>query len=173
MNTSEDQDQATVDGPSKGQLKREDQALQALARRLVGLSKAQIAEFPASEALRDALLEWKRIPSHEAQRRHIKRIGKLVREHDAEAIALAMDRADPGSSLSMKATRIAERWCDRLLDEGRPALTDFVEQYPAVENQRLRQLLRKAAADLAAEKPTAARRELLRFVRRQVVQHSV
>ncbi len=169
VHSPSDDTQDETRAPSKMQLKREDEAMQALGRRLVALSKVQIAEFPVSEALRDALLEWKRISSHEAQRRHIKRIGKLVREHDPEEIALAMDRVDPNSSLSMVSTRTAQRWCGRLLSEGNPALTEFVDQHPGVEAQRLRQLIRKAKPDAQADKPTAATRALLRFVRQQVI----
>lgn len=160
------------DEPSKMQRKREDKALQALGARLTGLSRRQIDDFPVSEALRDALHEWSRIRSHEARRRHLKRIGKLVREHDVAALELAMDRVDPGSSLSMAATRSAQHWCERLLDEGNAAVTELVARYPEIDVQRLRQLLRKAGRGVpeAEGKPSLAQRDLLRFVRVQVVQ---
>ncbi len=163
-------DDDTPEAPSKSQIKREDQALQALGKRMTGLSAKQIAEFPVEESLRDALLEWKRIRSHEAQRRHIKRIGKLVREHDVEELELAMDRADPSSSLSMSATRMAQDWCDRLLRDGKPAMTLFVERYQVQDIQLLRQLQRAAKPDAEAESPTPAMRKLMRFVRQQIVQ---
>ncbi len=165
-----DEASETADAPSKSQIKREDQVLQALGKRMTSLSARQIAEFPVEESLRDALLEWKRIRSHEAQRRHIKRIGKLVREHDVEALELAMDRADPNSSLSMSATRVAQDWCDRLLRDAKPALTQFVERYEVADIQLLRQLQRAALPDAQAEAPTPAVRKLMRFVRQQVVQ---
>ncbi|RZO82842.1 MAG: DUF615 domain-containing protein [Oceanococcus sp.] len=166
---SDSEDQASYDGPSKSQLKREDAELQALGLRLTGLSKAQIAAFPVQENLRDALIEYKRITSHEARRRHVKRIGKLLREHDADAVALAMDKVDPSSSLSMQATHSAQRWCDRLIAEGNAAVTAFVDQYPQVEIQPLRQMLRKASKTADPTKPTPAQRELLRFVRQVIV----
>ncbi len=167
---ADDGDDEGPEAPSKSQIKREDQALQALGKRMTGLSAKQIAEFPVEESLKDALLEWKRIRSHEAQRRHIKRIGKLVREHDVEELELAMDRADPSSSLSMSATRMAQDWCDRLLRDGKPAMTLFVERYQVRDIQLLRQLQRAALPDAAAESPTPAVRKLMRFVRQQVVQ---
>ncbi len=169
MSESESEDSKLYDGPSKSQLKREDAALQALGLRLTSLSKVQIADFPVAENLRDALVEYKRINSHEARRRHLKRIGKLLREHDSDEVALAMDKADPGSSLSMQATRTAQRWCDRLISEGKPAVTEFVEHHPAVDIQPLRQLLRKASKGADPDKPTPAQRELLRFVRQVIV----
>lgn len=160
------------EGPSKSQLKREDEALQAVGQRLVELSKAKISRLPVNELLREALLEYKCISSREAQRRHLKRVAKLLRDHELEAVQLALERASPDSSMSMASTRDAERWCDRLLDEGGAALTEFVSLHPAVEVQRLRQLQRKAAkarAGDADQGPTPAQRELLRYVREQVL----
>lgn len=154
---------------SKSQSKREDLAVQALGTRLASLSKAQIEGFPASETLRAALMEWKRISSHEARRRHIKRIGKLVRDHNIDDIELAMDKLDSQSSLSMRATKMAQRWCDRLVAEGKPALTEFMDEHPDASPQRLGQLLRKVKPDAEATKPSAEQRELMRFVRQQVI----
>lgn len=170
MSHSEDVDAAEENfGPSKSQIKREDQVLQALGKRMAGLSAKQIADFPVEESLRDALLEWKRIRSNEAQRRHLKRIGKLVRDHDVAELELAMDRADPNSSLSMAATRLAQDWCDRLLGGGKPAMTQFIERFAVTDIQLLRQLHRAALPDAQAETPTPAIRKLMRFVREQVV----
>ena len=162
-------DDAIDDGPSKSQIKREDEAMQAVGARLVQLSRANINGLPVSDTLRDALHEFKRISSREAQRRHLKRVGKLLREHDVDAVTLALDKVSPDSALSMASTRAAERWCDRMLDDPRGELTAFIEQHPAVEVQRLRQLLRKAQKGADPDKPTPAQRELLKYVRQQVL----
>lgn len=163
-------------GISKSQAKREDALLQNLGARLVKLSKQQIADLPVSEYLHDALLEFKRIRSREAQRRHIKRVGRLIRDHDVEQVTLALDRVDPSSSLSMQATRTAQRWCDRLLQEDSSAVTSLVEHYPQLPLQSLRQLLRKAQKELAARAEddatvTPSQRALLKLLRQHIVQH--
>lgn len=164
---------------SKSQAKREDAQMQALGKRLLELSKAKIEEFPVSETLRDALLEYKRIRSHEAQRRHVKRVGRLLREHDVDQVALALDRVDPSSSLSMQATKSAQRWCERLIQDGKPVLTELIERYPDIPRQNLGQLLRKVRAeqkklgDAAPDaKPSASQREMLRLLRQCIVQNS-
>lgn len=161
---------------SKSQAKREDAQLQDLGARLVQLNKAQIADLPVSEFVQDALLEFKRIRSREAQRRHIKRVGRLLREQDVAQVSLALDRVDPSSSLSMQATRTAQRWCDRLLAEGAPALTRLVNQYPQLPLQSARQLLRKVHKEQVARPPedtaaTASQRALLKLLRQHIVQH--
>ncbi len=168
---TEDQDELV----SKSQAKREDAEMQALGARLVQLSKVQINGLPVSESLCDALLEYKRIRSREAQRRHIKRVGRLLRDHDVSQVALALDRIDPSSSLSMHATRNAQRWCDRLLADGKPALTALVDEYPQLPVQNLRQILRKAQSEVAARAdgdttPTPGQREMLKFLRQIIVQ---
>lgn len=157
------------DGPSKSQLKREDAEMQALGTRLVNLSKANINQLPVNETLRDALLEFKRIKSHEAQRRHIKRVGRLLRDHDLDAVEKALERLSPDSSLSMASTLAAQKWCDRLIQNPREELTAFIDQFPDVEVQKLRQLLRKAQQQFDADTPSQAQRELLKFVRARVL----
>ena len=56
-----------------------------------------------------------------------------------------------------------------MLEDPRAELTAFIEQHPAVEVQRLRQLLRKAQKAADPDKPTPAQRELLKYVRQQVL----
>ena len=73
------------DGPSKSQIKREDEAMQAVGARLVQLGRANINGLPVNDTLRDALHEFKRISSREAQRRHLKRVGKRPLEMMARA----------------------------------------------------------------------------------------
>ena len=158
------------DGPTKGELKREAEAMQAVGKRLVELSSVKIKDLPITETLKDAALEHKRITSHEARRRHLKRIGKLVREHDVEALSLAIDKASPDSSLSMKTTIVAQRWCERFAeDSSNETLTHFIDKHPTADVQKLRQLLSKAAKELASGKPGKARSDLLRYVRELVL----
>lgn len=154
------------DGPSKSQLKREDAELESLARQLTGLRKAAQADLPAGSVLRDALAEWHRIRSHEARRRHLRRLVRLIREDDVDTLRRAADRLSPDSALSMALTRRAERWSDRLCAEPTTALTAFIDEHPDVDTQRLRQLQRRALADAGNDDPPSrAQRELLKCVR--------
>ena len=67
---------------SKTKRKQEMTALQSLGARLVDLPESQIAELPMEERLREAVLEAKRITSHEAKRRQMQYVGRLMREID-------------------------------------------------------------------------------------------
>ena len=64
---------------SKTQIKREMEALQDLGKKLLGLSKNQLKKVEMSDTLREAFVEAGRIKQHEAMRRHLQYIGKIMR----------------------------------------------------------------------------------------------
>jgi ribosome-associated protein len=72
---------------SKTKRKQEMTALQSLGAQLVALPESQLAEIPMDDPLREAVLEAKRIKSHEAKRRQMQYIGKLMRRLDEESVA--------------------------------------------------------------------------------------
>jgi ribosome-associated protein len=77
-------------GPSKSQVKRDMAELQALGEQLTRLPDSQLATIALEDDLREALAELKRIKSHEARRRQVQLIGKLMRGADADAIRAAL-----------------------------------------------------------------------------------
>ena len=77
-------------GPSKSQVKRDMVELQALGEQLTRLADTQLATIPLEDDMRDALAELKRIKSHEARRRQVQLIGKLMRDANVEAIRAAL-----------------------------------------------------------------------------------
>lgn len=85
-------------GPSKSALKRESTALQDLGRELAELGKERLAKVPIDEDLRDAVKDYQRFTSHEARRRQLQFIGKLMRNVDPEPIRAALDTNDTRSS---------------------------------------------------------------------------
>ena len=67
---------------SKTRRKKEMHELQALGVALVELAESQIAALQIAEELRSAVLEAKRMRSHEARRRQLQYIGRLMRDVD-------------------------------------------------------------------------------------------
>jgi ribosome-associated protein len=59
----------------------------------------------------------------------------------------------------------AERWRERLIEPGDEALHEFISEFPQVDRQQLRALIRTARDERAKQAPTRRYRELLRFVR--------
>ena len=72
---------------SKSERKRRMTALQRLGEELVELSPDQLARLALPEDLREAVLECRRLTRHEAIRRQMQYIGKLMRDLDAAPIA--------------------------------------------------------------------------------------
>ncbi|HYX64359.1 MAG TPA: ribosome biogenesis factor YjgA, partial [Burkholderiales bacterium] len=71
-------------GPvSKTKRKQEMHELQALGAALVELPEAQLRSLELDQDLREAVLEARRISSHEARRRQLQYIGRLMRDVDA------------------------------------------------------------------------------------------
>ncbi len=65
--------------PSKTQRKREMHELQALGEELVELNDEQLASIDLPERLLDAVLDARRASKHEARRRQLQYIGKIMR----------------------------------------------------------------------------------------------
>lgn len=155
-------------GPSrterKGERKREAEALKKLGDTLVALSDERLREIPLSPKLDEAIRLAQRITAHGGRRRQLQLIGKILRHEDPEPIRAALARLETSSAAAIAQHHAAERWRDRLLAEN-DAVTDFLSEQPGADSQRLRQLVRAAQAELAADKPPRAYRELFRFVR--------
>lgn len=118
-------------------------ALQELGRQLVELSPEQLRQLPLSDALFDAIREAQRITSREGRRRQIHYVGKLMRTADAAAIQQTLDVWRHGSREDTRAMHRLETLRDILIDDD-TALTDFLEEYPDLDVQQLRSLIRAA-----------------------------
>ena len=65
---------------SRSQKKRESTALQGLGEDLTRLSPPVLRALGLPEELLKALLDWPKMKTHEAKRRHMQFIGRLMRE---------------------------------------------------------------------------------------------
>lgn len=152
-------------GPSRSQRKREAHALKDLGQQLVDLAPERLAELPLSDRLREAVAECRRIKAHGGRRRQLQRIAKLLRAEDAAPIEQALEDLDQNSAAARSLHKRAERWRQRLLEEGDAAVAEFLSAHPAADPQQLRQLIRNARREQAQDKPPKAYRELFRLVR--------
>ena len=76
---------------SRSQKKRDSTALQDLGAKIASLPAGDLALLPLTEDLKSAYAELTRLSGHEARRRQLQYIGRLMREAgpDADAIAEA------------------------------------------------------------------------------------
>lgn len=121
--------------------------------------------LPINDALRKALDESPRHTKHIARKRHNQYLGKLLRDHDVDAIMAVLDQFDTASREYNNRLHQLERWRERLLDEGDDALQELMQEYPDIDSQHLRGLVRQARQERAREKPPAAARKLFRYLR--------
>jgi ribosome-associated protein len=145
---------------SKTRRKREMHELQALGAELARLSEAQLESIELPEAL----LEAKRISSHEAKRRQMQYIGRLMRGLDPAPIRARLGEIEGSSAQATARHRRLESWRERLLGDDE-ALTEFAAEHPGADLQALRTLIRNARKEGGAGKPPRAYRELFRVLK--------
>jgi ribosome-associated protein len=150
---------------SKSQKKREADTLQKVGVSLVELSLEKLKLLPLTDSLYQAIVDAKRIKSHGAKRRQAQLIGKLMRAADHEAILEAYQQMLDEESAVTAAFHDVELWRDKLINEGKEALTELMNHYPVDDVQHLRQLIKKAIDDKQQEKNTGAAKALFRQLR--------
>ena len=149
---------------SKTRKKREMHELQALGVALAELSESQLKEMRLGEDLLEALLEAKRIRSHEAKRRQMQYVGRLMRGIDPAPIRSRLAEVEGHSAQATARHRRLEAWRERLLGDD-AALTAFAAAFPGAELQALRALIRNARKEQKEGKPPRAYRELFRVLK--------
>ena len=149
---------------SKTKRKQEMTELQSLGSKLVDLPESQIAELPMEDKLREALLEAKRITSHEARRRQMQYVGKLMRQIDPAPLRERLEAMTGHSARAAAQHRRLEGWRERLLADDE-ALTAFAAEYPDADLQALRTLIRNTRKEQKQAKPPRAYRELFRLIK--------
>jgi ribosome-associated protein len=149
---------------SKTRKKREMHELQALGAALVRLPDAQLENVEIPEKLREALLAAKRIKSHEAKRRQMQYIGRLMRDVDPAPIRSRLAELEGSSAQATARHRRLEQWRERLLGDDE-ALTAFAAEYPGADLQVLRTLIRNARKEASLGRPPRASRELFRVLK--------
>jgi ribosome-associated protein len=164
------QEDDSPEKPSKSQKKREMTALQALGAELVELGRDQLAKIELPEDLRDAVRDAQRFTQHEARRRQLQYIGRLMRDLDPAPISAALDEIKGVSAAATARLHALERMRTRLLEDEN-ALGEIARMYPGADLQHLRQLRRNALKEQEQAKPPRAYRELFRVLR-ELEEHS-
>lgn len=169
-NTPDDDD---IEWVSKSEMKREMHKLQAMGEQLLSIKASNLAEFPLSDELLEAIEESKRIKSPEAKRRHLQYIGKQMRKADVEAIQACLDRLNPSSDLFQRTLHQAESWRERLLTRD-SAENEWFDQFPETDRQHFRSLIRAAKKEQSDQDDETIRagknsKKLLKWVREQLL----
>jgi ribosome-associated protein len=148
---------------SKTRRKRRSTELQDVGAELVKLSPEQLARIAMPESLLEAVLECKRLTTHEGIRRQMQYIGKLMRDVDAAPIVERLNALHAPSRRQTALFHVAEKWRTELLADPE-AVARFAIEYPEADSTQLRELVGKARKERAADRPPKSYRELFHVV---------
>lgn len=152
--------------PSRSQLRREALDVFELGEHLCTLTPSQLAKVPLPDAVLDALTVAQSITSHIARKRQLQFLAKQLRR--VEDLGPIRDAAFQPLEVRRRETALMhriERWRDRLIDEGDPALDALLAEHPQGDRQRMRQLIRQARIEREKQKPPKAQREIYQEVK--------
>ena len=149
--------------PSKSQRKRAMHELQALGERLIALDPARLAQLELPERLADALVQARGITRHEARRRQMQFIGKLMRDVDPEPLKAALARWQQGPDADRARFAQLEQWRDRMLAQP-DGVEQFLDAYPDADRDAFTALVRDAQAERTRGSPPHKARALFRAI---------
>ncbi|MDR2689803.1 MAG: DUF615 domain-containing protein [Azoarcus sp.] len=162
---SHSDDETGVEPPSKSSRKRAMLALQDLGAALVALSPEQLKKMPLPEALQVAIAEAQRLAhQHEALRRQMQYIGKLMRGIDPEPVLAQIDIVRGLAASEVARQHRLEKWRTDLLEDEK-AIERIARIWPHADIQHLRTLRRNALKERAAARPPRAFREIFKVLR--------
>jgi ribosome-associated protein len=149
---------------SRTKKKQQVEELQRLGAALLGLPAAQLDALALPAQLIAAVRTAQGIASHEARRRQVQFIGKVMRKIDPEPVRAAVAAMANHSAAARAGQKRLEQWRERLIGDD-AALTEFANGHARADLQALRTVIRNARKEIAERKPPRAQRELFRLIR--------
>lgn len=128
--------------PSRSQLKRNSTATQKLGEELAALSPNLWKKFSISEDLLAALKEHLRLKSHEAKRRHLQFIGRLMRGEDAIRVEQELAALKAGHEQQTAGFHLLEDLRDRILEDEQAAWEDVHKQLASLGPEQAEEQLK-------------------------------
>ncbi|MDG2049130.1 MAG: ribosome biogenesis factor YjgA [Myxococcota bacterium] len=156
---------------SRTQMRREAQRVHQLVLDLIALPSSGLDAIGLDPSLREAIHLCQGLKLR-AQARQKRLIAQLLRAEDYQAIRRTIKSEGRGLLDGTARERENELWRSRLIDEGDPALQEFVQLYPEADRQQIRTFVRSAGREPKDKKALRAQRELLRVIRALRVGHS-
>jgi ribosome-associated protein len=148
---------------SKTRRKRQMLDLQKVGVALAELRTDQLARLEMPEDLRKAILERRAMTKHEAIRRQMQYVGKLMRKLDAAPIIAQLEAMHAPSHQQTALFHRAERWRTEMMAEG-DAIARFVAEFPDANAEHLRELSLAAVEERRAERTPKRYRELFQAI---------
>lgn len=155
-------------GPTRTQQRRDALAVLALAQQLVELPASKLARLELPEDVTREIANTRRITSHIARKRQLQFLAKVMRRHESEVfdgVRAALGENKERQRQETAAMHRMEALRERLLENTDEAMGTLIAEYPAVDRQHLRSLVRQAKAEKEANKPPRAYREIYQLLK--------
>jgi ribosome-associated protein len=149
---------------SKTRRKQLQHELQAIGEELVEISEDRLASLDLPERLLDAVLAARRITAHEARRRQLQYIGKIMRNVDAAPIRAALEGWRTQSHRYTLGHKRVEAWRERLISDP-DAVGELLAEHPAADARGLRALAESAVRERENGQPPRSYRALYQALR--------
>ena len=156
---------------SKTQRKKQMTDLQDVGAELVELSAEQLARLNLPDRLREAVEDARRFTRHEARRRQIQYIGRIMRDIDAGPIAEQLAALKAPSKRQTALFHVAERWRTELIADPE-SIARFVQEFPEADPHRIRALVDDAREEKRTARPPKQFRELFHVLTAIVQDHA-
>jgi ribosome-associated protein len=151
------------DEKSKSEIKRELLALKELGKELLKLPVKDLDKLNLSERLYEALLKAQDMQKG-ALKRQTATIGGLMVYEDHEVIKESLEKIRQEHNGQVKQFHQLEQWRDELLAGDNNVMTVLRNEFDAFDMQHVRQLVRNANKEAAAEKPAKSSRILFKYL---------
>lgn len=152
------------DSPSRSMKKRESTALQKLGEELAALPMGTLRSFPIPEDILNAVADWQKMKDHEAKRRQMQYIGRLMRENDVQELAAQYTAWKEKGMAATAVQHELEELREQLL-QGQTHAAAIVEKFPHMDLAHLDALVKQAQQERAKQAPPKAFRALFRYLR--------
>jgi len=152
---------------SKSELKREAREFHQLGSEIAKMGKKQRERLPLNDDLKEAMVVADKISNKsDAYRRHLNYIAKTLRtvENIEEIKAIIDVMLNKNNQAEVMIKKIEQLRSD-LIEQGDDLINETIEQYPALERQKMRQMVRNAAKEVKAEKPAKGYKELFQYLK--------
>jgi len=139
--------------PNKSALKRDHLEVQTLAREMLNFSPATLAGYQLNANLLHQIAIARKLKSG-ARKRQIKHITNLLVDFGMEKIDAHEQHQASQARRSEQIAHRAEFWRDKLLVEGDTAVGALIVEFPSINRQQLRSLLRRSPSQENVENRT-------------------
>jgi ribosome-associated protein len=154
-------------GPTRTQQRRDALAVLTLATQLSELPPSKLARADLPEDVLREIDHLRRITSHIARKRQLGFLAKVMRRHEDEAFETVKALLGENREQQRKETAAMHRLealRDKLL-ESEDSLQELIDQYPDIDRQHVRSLIRQARIEREGNKAPRAYRELFQLLK--------